>query len=300
MNELQTHEFEVFRAGDYGDQGIFTEDDLDTMASSYDPIAVHNAPVVLGHPKADSPAHGWGESFRRAGKVLLCKAKLLPEMVDWIKRGLYTQRSLAIYRDAGSPGGGKPYVKHIGFLGGTPPAVKGLAPITLGEHEGDFVEVEFTENQNYKEKHMAQELMFSEAQVADKVTAELLKKETALRLEFSEALTKKDAEISTLRAKADDLEAKVSEFSEKGLKAEVDNFVDGLCKEGKMVPASKDKVAATLIELAKVSPKLFAEQKDIYASNPKLVEFGERKAAEGDEGGEHIPSSYSIATGETR
>jgi hypothetical protein len=140
--------------------------------------------------------------------------------------------------------------------------------------------------------------MFSEAQVQDRVTAELLKKETALRSEFSEALTKKDAEITTLKATNESLQAKVTEFSEKALKTEVDAFVDRLVGEGRLEPARKDKVAGSLLKIAKTGDAaLFAEQKDIYASSAKVVEFGETANAGGEAGGDKVPTQYSIAAG---
>lgn len=58
---------EIFRAGDYGPKGRYSEADLDRIASSYDP-ALHEAPVVIGHPEHDRPAYGWVEALKREGK----------------------------------------------------------------------------------------------------------------------------------------------------------------------------------------------------------------------------------------
>lgn len=359
-NELQTHEFKVFEAGDYGERGIFTEADLDDMVNLYDPQNVHNAPVVLGHPKTDSPAFGWADSLRRVGKDLWAKAKMLPEMVDWIKRGLYGTRSIAVYRDPEGPGKGKAYLRHIGFLGATPPVIKGMppVPIEMGGDNGKFVELEFADTEatklnndklmeiaavlrNLREwlieqfdiatadkvvgkwtldmlqrvvsesdaypafadkiqqevKKTMSEITFSEAQHKAILDAELTKKEGALRTEFSEALTKKDTEITTLKAQVEGLTAKVAEFSEKGLKAEVDNFVDTLVREGKLEPARKEKVSGSLLKLAKADPALFAEQKEIYAAGARVVTFGEQQGAEGDVTGKPVPKSYLLGEG---
>ncbi|MDP3715502.1 MAG: peptidase, partial [Burkholderiales bacterium] len=39
----------------------FTEADLKASAEAYDP-ALHEAPIVIGHPKTDDPAYGWIKS----------------------------------------------------------------------------------------------------------------------------------------------------------------------------------------------------------------------------------------------
>jgi hypothetical protein len=50
-----------------------------------------------------------------------------------VKQGMYKKRSIALYPDL--------TMRHIGFLGGMPPAVKGLADIKFGE-EDEFSEIE--------------------------------------------------------------------------------------------------------------------------------------------------------------
>ena len=55
---------ELFRAGDPGPTGRYTEKDLDRVVASYDP-KLHQAPVVIGHPEHDKQAYGWVESLER-------------------------------------------------------------------------------------------------------------------------------------------------------------------------------------------------------------------------------------------
>lgn len=57
MSTLADQWLEVFRAGDYGAKGKFTEQDLRAIASSYDP-SLHEAPVVIGH-SGDERAGVW-------------------------------------------------------------------------------------------------------------------------------------------------------------------------------------------------------------------------------------------------
>ena len=118
---------EIFKSGEQTDSAgntkNWTDADLDTIVTKYNNQAEgdkHEAPVVIGHPVTDSPAYGWVEELKRDGNILLAKLKeLTPQFVEWVKNGLYKKRSVSLYEDLS--------LKHVGFLGGVPPAVKGLA-----------------------------------------------------------------------------------------------------------------------------------------------------------------------------
>jgi len=60
----------IFRVGTHTDSSgaakTFARSDLDKTVAAYDP-ARHEAPLVIGHPKTDSPAYGWVERLRRVG-----------------------------------------------------------------------------------------------------------------------------------------------------------------------------------------------------------------------------------------
>src|SRR5947209_3755786 len=142
MNSLNGNWIEVFRAGDYGDKGAYSQNDLDQLVASYDP-ARHEAPVVVGHPETDAPAYGWVEALRRQGDVLMAKLKQVPAAFEQaVRDGRFKKRSVALY---GSPLS----LRHIGFLGALPPEVKGLADLRLCEfgktEAGGYHAIEFTE-----------------------------------------------------------------------------------------------------------------------------------------------------------
>lgn len=111
----------VFKTGTHTDSSgntrTWTEKELDEIAGNYDP-ARHEAPVVLGHPRDDTPAWGWVEELKRTGDVLYARLKLIPEFLEMLKKGLFKKRSISLYPDL--------TLRHIGFLGAVPPAVKGL------------------------------------------------------------------------------------------------------------------------------------------------------------------------------
>jgi uncharacterized protein YdaT/uncharacterized coiled-coil protein SlyX len=133
---------EVFRAGKQTDSAgntrTWTEKDLEKIVSKYNSEEnPHEAPLVIGHPKDNSPAFGWVEKLKVDGGVLYAQFnQLVPEFVEAVKQGLYKKRSISLYQDL--------TLRHIGFLGAMPPAVKGLKDIKFNESE-DFSDYEFDE-----------------------------------------------------------------------------------------------------------------------------------------------------------
>ena len=127
--------FEIFKVGKHTDSAGHTREwdlkDLEEIASSYDPVK-HEAPIVIGHPEMDSPAYGWIETLKVEGEKLLAKPKeVYEDLKNWVKQGLYKKVSIALYPDL--------TLRHVGFLGGTPPAVKGLKQATFGDKKPAWI-----------------------------------------------------------------------------------------------------------------------------------------------------------------
>lgn len=137
--------YEIFRAGTHtdnnGNKVTITAADLAEAAACYDP-KLHEAPVVVGHPKTDNPAYGWVGGLSVSDGVLSADfAQVDDAFAGLVKAGRYKKVSASFY-PPGSPSNpvpGKWYVRHVGFLGAQPPAVKGLAPINFADGE-QFVE----------------------------------------------------------------------------------------------------------------------------------------------------------------
>ena len=142
-------EMEIFSGGVQTDSTgavrSWTELDLDTIARGYDP-RIHEAPAVLGHPVHDGPAYGWVKSLMRKGGKLIARLAPTPELRELVRRGSYKKRSAAFYHpgDPHNPTPGDWYLRHVGFLGAQPPAVKGLSDVSFHESDGALV-VEFDE-----------------------------------------------------------------------------------------------------------------------------------------------------------
>ncbi|MBF0168788.1 MAG: peptidase [Alphaproteobacteria bacterium] len=136
---------QIFKAGTHttsgGEEITFTETDLAAIAAAYDP-ALHEAPGVVGHPKSDGPSYLWATGLQAEGDCLFADVDQVdPAFSEMVTAGRFKKISAAFYRP-GQKGNPRPdgwYLRHIGFLGAQPPAVKGLKPVQFGEGE-EFVE----------------------------------------------------------------------------------------------------------------------------------------------------------------
>ena len=144
-----THEIEIFSAGKHTDSAgnthTFTQQDLQSMASNYNPEK-HEAPVVIGHPQMDTPAYGWVKSLLCKGNRLIAHLKDIDtKFATCIRQGRYKKVSAAFYapKATGNPAPGVFSLRHVGFLGGYPPAVKGLKQVAFSEeNENDMAVME--------------------------------------------------------------------------------------------------------------------------------------------------------------
>jgi ATP-dependent protease ClpP protease subunit len=76
--------------------------------------------------------------------------------------------------------------------------------------------------------------------------------------------------------KAENVALKASIDAEKASKttAEIKNFLDGLVKEGKLLPVNLEKQARKLEVLAKADPELLNAEKEILSAGPVIVDLG--------------------------
>jgi len=136
--------FPIFRKGRHtassGATLDFSEDQLRAAASAYDP-ALHEAPLVVGHPKDNAPAYGWvgAVSFNEeTGEIEVDPAQVDADFGEMVAAGRFKKRSASWYLPD-SPANPKPgtlYLRHVAFLGAQPPAVKGLRDVSFSEEAG--------------------------------------------------------------------------------------------------------------------------------------------------------------------
>ncbi|NQU42061.1 hypothetical protein HQ520_02165 [bacterium] len=195
-------EVEIFRAGDYGPRGRYSEADLETLATDYDP-AVHEAPVTVDHLQ-EGPALGWVRGLRRAGKVLMARlGGLQAEFLDRMRSGGFKKRSIELYRRLETTG--RPYLRALTFLGAGAPVVKGLADPVFAEDAAEPVAILFEETK--------------ETPVAEHETREPHVPETAPDPVFAE--THEDPDLTPLTPEVD---------------AEIQSFCEQMRSEGRLLP----------------------------------------------------------------
>lgn len=138
---------EIFRSGTHtsmdGQTLTFSDDDLKKVALAYDP-ARHEAPICVGHPQHDAPAYGWVRDLSFGDGMLRAELDQVDDaFAELVKAGRYKHVSAAFY-PPGSVSEDGWYLRHVGFLGAQPPAVKGLKTAAFAEAEvrpvvfGDF------------------------------------------------------------------------------------------------------------------------------------------------------------------
>lgn len=122
----------IFKPGTWtamsGERIAFSAQDLAECASAFDP-ALSRAPLVIGHPATDDPAQGWTQALSANERGLFASPHQVdPAFAEAVNTGRFGAVSAMFYRptDASNPKPGVWYLRHIGFLGGAAPAVKGL------------------------------------------------------------------------------------------------------------------------------------------------------------------------------
>ena len=142
----------IFRPGRHtamqGRTISFSGEDLAATAAAYDP-ALHEAPLVIGHPQSDAPAFGWVEALTAGPEGLFAVPRQLePAFAEAVEQGRYKKVSASFYAPDSphNPAPGVYYLRHVGFLGAQPPAVKGLQPVEFADDGEGCVTVEFAES----------------------------------------------------------------------------------------------------------------------------------------------------------
>jgi len=194
------HNVAIFRSGDYGDKGVYTSKDLQTLADAYN-AGQHVAPVTIDHTQSGPK---WGEvlkgTVRVAGNLLFADVALDPEFAPLVKRGAYENRSIELYRGQTPEGVDSPgnyYLRALTFLGAQPPEVKGLPLISMSEAAGVSI--------NFSEDEPVSPSINLEIEAA---VVRALNTPTAQRsIMDTEAIATKDEEIAALKAKIAEMEA---------------------------------------------------------------------------------------------
>lgn len=254
---------EIFKTGTNTDSAgitkVWTTEELDTIVRNFSQKK-SLVPVVIGHPKENNPAYAWVDKVKRVGERLFCTFKqVTPEFAEWVNKGLYKNRSISLYPDL--------TLRHVGFLGAVPPAIKGLEQFQFSQSE-DAKTYEFSELTDYKFDTLArilQRLRYYLIKQSDVETAEKIistfsiedlkqtenKTPEELRA-FCEEKGRKEQKLTILEPTADFSEElkKQTEFAEQlkkeneelkaqNRKIEFEQFAEKAVEQGNITPAQK-------------------------------------------------------------
>ncbi|HDR9585250.1 TPA: hypothetical protein QDC22_007516 [Burkholderia stabilis] len=280
---------EIFRAGrrtaQDGQTYNITPADLAASAAAYDP-AVHEAPLVIGHPEHDKPAYGWVKALHVAADVLQSDHQQVdPTFAEYVAAGRVKKRSAAFYHpeDPANPIPGVWYVRHVGFLGAQPPAVKGLRDPSFTEGDAgntEFGLVYFSEPDDHQEQtDMSKELQ----EQLDAANAARKKAE-----DDAAAERKRTADAQAQAKTAGEQLAAFAEAKKSERHAAHVSFAEARVKDGKLLPKDSAMLVVTLDRLADSAPVEFSEGdttrtvspsqwlQDLISGSAPKVEFGER------------------------
>lgn len=319
-----TARIEVFRTGTFtpmqGAAITYSAADLKAVADAYD-YATAPAPCVVGHPSTDAPAYAWVKGFEydaSADRLYATVGEINPAFAEEVRKGSYKKVSLSFHRPdaAANPMPGTWYPKHVGFLGGAAPAVTGLKNVQFSDADTAVtVSAEFGERGFEETATLLRGLrdFFIEKfgmEVADKALpsfridwlaeTEVLPKSVPAFSAPPAIPPKKEpdpvttvdpafaAREAALKAREDSILKRETEAAS----AENISFTEALVADGKLLPASKDKVVSILNALPAETSVSFAAGeapvsvakalRDILAAQPKVVSFGALDMPEND------------------
>jgi hypothetical protein len=315
---------EIFKIGTHtamaGQTLDFSRDSLAAAVAAYAP-ATHEAPIVVGHPKDNHPAFGWIDHLELTadGVVLAHPKQVDAEFAELVKEGRYKKRSASWYLpdSPANPSPGTLYLRHVGFLGAQPPALKGLGDVQFNESEQGVVEFGDSSPwawdslarmmRRWREKIIAKDGI----EIADQ---ELPSYEIEILVEEAKRLRQEQekSESQPSFTEGQDMSAtppvtppaQTAEFAEQLAtlakrerdlsKREIGNQLDDLIKTGKVLPAHKVGLVEFMATLddadqtvefgegtaaVKQSPRQFMQA--FLSGLPKVIDFAERSKEDG-------------------
>lgn len=289
----------IFRPGRHTSmQGAtidFGESDLIATANAYDP-ARHEAPLVIGHPRADAPAWGWvGGLTADGGGLFAAPRQLDPAFAEMVRAGRFKKVSASFYTPDSphNPVPGVWYLRHVGFLGAAPPAVKGLAPVNFAEGDTDegCVSFDFAESPgllrwladlfrglreyvvekdgaemadrtipSYAVSGLQEMAAASAAQAAEiPAFAENLTPPKEKSMQKQETPPAENINFAETKARADELERKVAYLTGIARKERASRLVDKALADGRLTPAQSVGLADFMAGLDEEGTFDFAE-----------------------------------------
>ncbi|MFC1042340.1 peptidase [Pasteurella multocida] len=286
----------------------FTTAMLDDLATHYEP-ELSEAPIVIGHPTLTAPAYGWvKQASVENGTLYAHVGQVDANFAEAVNAGRYKKRSASIFLPdtPGNPKPGHYYLRHVGFLGAVPPAVKSLADVNFAQSEGGnnaFVDFAFDDptQSTTQEKTMTE----AEQKAAIEAAAAKLAADQVAQREADFAA--REDELKEREQKVQTAENAQRQAEQQAQTKAATDFADQLVKDGKLLPAHKAGLVEVMVKLGS-EPVSFSDGsqtitkssldvlKDVL--NAKAVDFAEKSGEEGKEAVDFADST-SIAKAAT-
>lgn len=302
--------------------------DLEAMATLYNgQIAERKAPLVLGHPKIDDPAYGWIESLAVKGEKMFALVSQVAEKVkDAVKAGMFKQVSIALFeggllRHVGLLGAAPPAVaglapvqfatdvEYLEFSWATAewhmPAAAGLfrgirdffiekfsletADAVLPSSQIDLLTglapstfIPNAEVSNFSKQKQ------EDAEMDEKTIKELGDKFAQMELQFGTMRTELNTTKDALAVAQNEIVLVKSKGAIDLACAQFSGFVDGLIRDGKVLPAEKESLetefadtyrANSVLQFAADEKNLITKFKDRLTARPVTVKIPGRQFA---------------------
>jgi len=256
----------IFRAGDYGDKGVYTSEDIARLARNYDPKNGHEAGVTIDH-KNEGPRFGRIVAAYADGALLYADLEVIPSFADTVRQGLYDKRSIEIYRDEnGTPSA----IRNVTFLGAQPPEVKGLPPLPKFSEAGKSEIINFMESKKMDETQLKELAAVIGATIAEAIKP--LSDQIAALKEVEMAEGEKSAAdilAEEEKAKAEKEKSAVAMSEGKGADrfAAIEAAIKDTIEENKALRAKLHQAEAasrTAAFVAKFSDRLTPAQKPLF------------------------------------
>ena len=130
--------FQCFASGSHTDMRgtsvTVTPARLQTIAVAYNAHKqTRPAPLVLGHPDSNDTSYGTVRALIAEGGALFAVAEVSFALLSLVRTGRYKNVSASFHLPGSkdNPVGNEWYLRHVGFLGAVPPAVRGMQPVSF-------------------------------------------------------------------------------------------------------------------------------------------------------------------------
>jgi hypothetical protein len=267
----------IFKTGIHtSSNGIKREwklEDLQQLVDNFN--SDDRVPLVVGHPKENSPAFGWISDLKiESGNLFAKFTDLHDGFKEAVKQGLYRNRSVSIGK---TENGFKLF--HLGWLGGVLPAVEGLDPvkynsdIELDTYVIPVAQVEFNIQRKTKTSETKEMLLKDDIEEVESPNREQKSEDFAALqkevMELRNSLAEKDKALSA----QDDVKQQLESFSAR--MKEVESLNSALKKEneGLAIQFAKERHTRVTTEFNIFLEEIERKGVNLPAAKEELIAF---------------------------